>query len=130
MLSRTHALLHLACSTLCDISAACHSPLAHPSHHTHTVDYTNYTFFPLTGDPRGFQDTILNSGWATNEYGSQWPQWYRNQNFLFTTEIQLNFTYQGGEVFTFSGDDDVWGFMETSSGDSVLALDLGELRSV
>jgi hypothetical protein len=30
------------------------------------------------------------------------------QNFFFTTEVKLQFTYNGTEVFTFSGDDDVW----------------------
>ncbi|MCC0175626.1 fibro-slime domain-containing protein [Waterburya agarophytonicola K14] len=32
----------------------------------------------------------------------------RNNNFHFTFEIHTQFTYQGGETFDFSGDDDVW----------------------
>jgi len=32
----------------------------------------------------------------------------RNKNFHFTYELHNRFTYQGGEVFNFSGDDDVW----------------------
>ncbi len=32
----------------------------------------------------------------------------RDRNFHFTYEINSQFTYQGGEVLTFSGDDDVW----------------------
>ena len=32
----------------------------------------------------------------------------RNHNFHFTTEIHTKFKYSGGEVFTFTGDDDVW----------------------
>ena len=32
----------------------------------------------------------------------------RNHNFHFTYEIHTQFTYQGGETFNFSGDDDVW----------------------
>jgi fibro-slime domain-containing protein len=76
---------------------------------TGTYGYVNASFFPLDG--RGFGNEVA-AGTA------------RAHNYSFSMELHWQFKKMANMSFVFTGDDDVWAFI-----DSALAMDIGGIHN-